>query len=106
MSTDNERYGPSEAVRAVGGCGALNQQKTRLCIRQIGHLGLHGWEVDTEADTIAELVQVLREARDELARWGWGDFHYGVTPQQPQVVAMVAKIDAVLASHSAHPEPS
>lgn len=42
------------------------------------------------------LRAVLTEAREELARWGWGDMHYGATPQEFSVVNMLAKIDTAL----------
>ena len=42
------------------------------------------------------LVEVLVEARAEIDRWGFGDFHYGDTPRDPGVLAMLAKIDTVL----------
>lgn len=50
-------------------------------------------ELAAENDT---LRWALREARDELARWGWGDMHYGQTPQEQSVVDTIAKIDKAL----------
>ena len=38
----------------------------------------------------------LLVARDELARWGWGDFHYGSQPQEKSVTDALAVIDKAL----------
>lgn len=47
-----------------------------------------------------EWVSVRREdlqaLRDELSRWGWGDFHYGSFPQEKSVVDAVALADGYL----------
>jgi hypothetical protein len=47
-------------------------------------------------DAVKLLCDELLAERDlcdrlaaELNKWGWGDFHYGETPQDPQVVALV-----------------
>lgn len=45
-----------------------------------------------------DLLAALIEARAEVDRWGYGDFHYGETPRDPGVLAMLARIDAVLAT--------
>jgi hypothetical protein len=42
------------------------------------------------------LRATLRKARGELARWGWGDMHYGPQGQEPRIVDMLAEIDSVL----------
>lgn len=39
---------------------------------------------------------LARDARDELDRWGHGDMHYGNTPRDPKVLAMVDRINAAL----------
>ena len=51
---------------------------------------------DDDLLALPTLRSVLAEAREELTRWGWGDFHYGNQPQEKSVVDMVAKIDAAL----------
>ena len=51
-----------------------------------------------------DLRAVLVEARAELDRWGFGDFHYGDTPRDPGVLAMLAKIDTVLGDVSRQTE--
>lgn len=45
---------------------------------------------------IARLSDTLRAARDELTRWGWGDMHYGPTPQERTVVDMVNRCNEAL----------
>ncbi len=44
------------------------------------------------------LRQALEIARDELKRWGWGDFHYGEQPQDPVVLAAISIADKALAT--------
>lgn len=41
--------------------------------------------------------RALKAARDELGRWGWGDMHYGSTPQEASVVDTLAVIDEAIA---------
>lgn len=36
---------------------------------------------------------------EELRKWGWGDMHYGPQPQEPEVVAVIARYDALAARH-------
>ncbi len=48
----------------------------------------------------------LREARDELAKHGWGDMHYGSTGQEKSVTDTLAKIDLVLGGDSNHQRPA
>jgi hypothetical protein len=43
-----------------------------------------------------EVLALLRDARAEIDKWGYGDFHYGDTPRDPDVLAMLARIDAFL----------
>lgn len=50
----------------------------------------------SDVERLSEMRTVLQDARDELARWGWGDMHYGEQPQEQSVVDTLAKIDAVL----------
>lgn len=47
-------------------------------------------------ERLHELRTLLQDARAELDRWGHGDMHYGPMPRDPGIVAMLAKIDAVL----------
>lgn len=48
-------------------------------------------------DAVDDLTEILQETRNQLSRWGWGDFHYGNQPQEQRVVDAVAKADQVLA---------
>lgn len=48
------------------------------------------------AQQIDTMRETLFAARMELERWGHGDMHYGNTPRDPKVLAMLAKIDEVL----------
>lgn len=41
---------------------------------------------ETEVDRLRAQVARLRE---ELAKHGWGDFHYGDTPQDPNIVRLL-----------------
>lgn len=52
---------------------------------------------DNAKAEILLLRELLAQAREELARWGWGDFHYGTSGQEQSVVTMLAKIDGALA---------
>ena len=45
---------------------------------------------------LVEVAKALKVARDELTRWGWGDFHYGAQPQEKPVVDAIAVADAAL----------
>jgi hypothetical protein len=49
--------------------------------------------IEAELDALRLL---LAETRVELAKHGWGDFHYGSQGQDPAVRAMVERIDAAL----------
>jgi len=40
------------------------------------------WEIQHREDFIRRLMA-------ELRHHGWGDFHYGVTPQEPSIVALL-----------------
>lgn len=53
-------------------------------------------QCDATQARVAELEKALEAAREELKRWGWGDFHYGSQGQEQSVVDAVAAIDAVL----------
>lgn len=51
----------------------------------------------TEASReIERLRNALLDAREEIDKWGYGDFHYGDTPREPSVLAALAAIDEVL----------
>ena len=39
--------------------------------------------------------------REELARWGWGDMHYGTQAQDKRVLAMLTRIDIALSGDEA-----
>ena len=45
---------------------------------------------------IEALTKALLHTRAELARWGWGDFHYGDQPQERSVVDAIAVADKAL----------
>lgn len=47
-------------------------------------------------DRIDALRLLLVDARAEIDRWGYGDFHFGPTPRDPEVLAMLERIDKVL----------
>jgi hypothetical protein len=57
-----------------------------------------------ERTEVERLRAALIATRDELARWGWGDFHYGAQPQDKRVVDAVALADAALVV-SVEPQP-
>jgi hypothetical protein len=50
------------------------------------------------------IEKALVLCRDELKRWGWGDFHYGSAAQEQSVVDAVAVADAALEPTPAHSE--
>lgn len=50
----------------------------------------------TDENVIERLRATLQATRDELARWGWGDHHYGTQAQEESVVKAVALADRVL----------
>jgi hypothetical protein len=57
-------------------------------------IAAENWRLVQEND---RLRWALREARDELAKWGWGDLHYGNTDQQEaSVTRVMALIDGIL----------
>ena len=45
---------------------------------------------------VIDLQTLLAECREELAKHGWGDFHYGDQGQDQNVKDMLAKIDKAL----------
>lgn len=47
----------------------------------------------------ARLRAALRRAREELDRWGHGDFHYGNMPRDKGVLDALADIDRTLTAH-------
>lgn len=58
-------------------------------------------QAEAQVDALREQLRIaasaLRTGRDELSRWGWGDFHYGENmPQDSGVRAAVAEMDAAL----------
>lgn len=57
-----------------------------------------GWtdEVERLGGTVVRLRVALAATREELARWGWGDLHYGSQRQEASVVAALAVADATL----------
>lgn len=67
----------------------------------VARCGMNDWDTDKEnaqvIATLPELVAVLIEARAEVDRWGYGDFHWGETPRDPGVLATLERIDAALA---------
>lgn len=51
----------------------------------------------TDDEVIAHLAGILREARAELDKHGYGDFHYTAPGwRDPDVLAMLTKIDGEL----------
>jgi len=40
-----------------------------------------------EPTDVQRLRGALAEVTAQLARWGWGDMHYGSQPQDPAVIA-------------------
>ena len=57
-----------------------------------------------ESERTEALEAGLLAARTELAKWRWGDHHYGDFPQEQRVVDAVAAIDALLAATIDQPE--
>lgn len=57
------------------------------------------WEIEyvrgleTRCDDLENLAKTMAE---ELAKWGWGDMHYGPQPQEPRVVAVLEEYRRVL----------
>lgn len=64
--------------------------KAALCDRCTG-----GW-VPMQGAAVERLREVLQHVRDELNRWGHGDFHYGPQAQEQSVVNAVTMADRVL----------
>lgn len=58
------------------------------------------------AESVAEIHRLRQENEElrylatvmaqELAKWGWGDFHYGPQPQDRNVVAVLEEYRRVL----------
>lgn len=53
---------------------------------QYGERGAQHYTMCDEIDLLRDRVARLRA---ELARWGWGDFHYGDQPQDRAIVALL-----------------
>jgi hypothetical protein len=74
-------------------CCGNDAWRGHLCPYHEGYEDGHG---DME-DRVEELEAALRTARDELKRWGWGDFHFTADQSQDRrVVDALAAIDRVL----------
>jgi DNA repair exonuclease SbcCD ATPase subunit len=63
---------------------------------------LRGYLDEAKAEAARYLAR-LKDARAELARWGWGDYHYGTQPQDQAVTDCLARIDADLAAAEREP---
>lgn len=50
-------------------------------------------------EEMRQVVEALRATRDELSRWGFGDFHYGNMPRDPEVLDALAIANAALARY-------
>lgn len=47
------------------------------------------------ADRLAELSDFTERVVTELAKHGWGDFHYGDQPQEPEIVAPIEEYEGI-----------
>jgi hypothetical protein len=102
-----------EAVFAIGHAAEEVAQRgdsgdERDTHREVGSSGALA-AAEARADAAERRERVLRallvDARAEVDKWGYGDFHYGDTPRDPGVLAMLARIDAALGSVLTDPEP-
>jgi hypothetical protein len=55
-----------------------------------------GCELPQVRSVVDTLRATLQATRDELNRWGHGDFHYGAQKQERSVVEAVERADRVL----------
>lgn len=57
------------------------------------------YERDEERKNAEQLAAALKAARDELAHWGWGDFHYGDFGQEQRVIDAIENCEKALRHH-------
>lgn len=86
-----ERRYPYEPARPV----PPNQRPKATTVTEHDHKVFPS-QVVAIVNAIHEIEDTLRAARDELIRWGWGDMHYGPTPQERRVVDMVNRCNQAL----------
>ena len=56
--------------------------------------------IDQLRKELAEARALLQATAVELNKWGWGDMHYGSTPQAESVVLAVTAVDVFLDGRS------
>lgn len=94
------------ALRIVGGFGVTDGEWVEWCKELLATHSptsqLHGYErcehchyTRHPCDVFELAAELLKRVEfggrvvEELNKHGWGDFHYGTTPQEPQIVALV-----------------
>jgi hypothetical protein len=105
MGTDNHQA-PSEddALRCAFCARPISRSGNWADGPRYIHTGVNGSQAaycshavrPLEGPSKGEMRALLVDARAEIDRWGYGDFHWGDTPRDPGVLAMLARIDASL----------
>ncbi len=52
--------------------------------------------LDEALEEVERLRSLAKAMAEELAKWGWGDMHYGPQPQERSVVAVLEEYRRVL----------
>lgn len=99
--TDSNQHADTVALVPAEEPGGMTWQEVKdfldhirtTCMDERQELKLEVRRLRQENEELRYLATVMAQ---ELAKWGWGDFHYGPQPQDRNVVAVLEEYRRVL----------